>query len=646
MTRKIPYRLGGLASVVRAPSRRTLLRWIPGCAFFVLYYFYVREFLDPRLLYHANKVALPSGQWIDFPICLRGTAFLKEFLARPGGLAEYVAAYCCQYYYYTHLGPLILTAIAWFAYLLTDRLIRVSGGTGGRGLRFAPPLLLLIAYNRYTFHLENHVALIAALMLATFYDLVAKRLDKAPVSLLLFAAASVTLYYAAGGPFILFAVLCAVPELLTRRRYVLGGLYLLGGAGIPLLGKHFFDVTVADAYFRPSGVYPFREGMNAAVLSALYLFFVFLVIALPFRQRLARLASAVLSRTGKVGKYCLNDRLRTVYAIALVMAGASVALYTLDEGARRVLRANYLARMGMWEEFLKEVERYPSQEYPGSVMLDLNRALFETNQLGSRMFSYRQNPYVLFELGARAVSYKGGCHVLLRLGRINEAEHAALEALELDGERAETLRQLAIIYIVKRQPEAARVFLGTLSKDIVHGQWAKGCLRRLDDDPLLSCDRQIQYLRSVMPLSDMVVTSAEPVDASTRSMTMKEAILLTLLARNRNNRMAFEYLMAYYLLTRQPGKVACSIGRLDDFDYPAVPEHYAEAILLYGYRVGCQIDVAGRTIEKPTQKRVREVIQIVHDCDGDKKAIADVLAARFPESYCRYLLTGESGGAR
>lgn len=630
-------RLVELGSGVRAAGRSKILSWLVACTFFALYYFYLHECLDPRLIYHAHEVALPSGRVIDFPIYFRGAEFFGGFLAYPGGLAEYVAARCCQYYYYPHLGPLILTGVAGLVYVLTDWLIKISGGKGSRGLRYVPPLLLLIAYNQYTFRLENFVALIAALMLAVFYNLVASRPGKAPVHFLLFAAVSIPLYYAAGGVYLLFAALCALPELLARRRYILGGLYLLSAAGIPLAGKYFFAVTLADACLFPSGIYPFENPAEAAPLWAVYLFFVLVAVILPFGQQLGRTASAVASRAGRVGKCCRNAELRLAGSIlALVVASALVAVYTLDRDARAVLRTNYLARSQMWPEFLAEVEHYPTRDYPPSLMVDINRALYETGQLGTRMFSYPQNPQALFELGPQAVPYQGGCDVLLRLGRINEAEHTALEALEMNGPRPRTLRQLALVCVVKRRPEAARVFLGALSKDIIHGRWAEDYLRRLDHDPLMSSDPQIQYLRSVMPLSDTVTES-------------KELILLALLARNPKNRMALEYLMAYYLLTRQPGKVACNIGRLEEFDYPTIPADYAEAILLYAHNVGGQRVLGERTmakIEKSVLDRARKVIQIAQDCGGEKKAIAAALAASYPNSCSRYLLTGKSGDAR
>ncbi|HYW78394.1 MAG TPA: hypothetical protein VE890_02420, partial [Thermoguttaceae bacterium] len=56
------------------------------------------------------------------------------------------------------------------------------------------------------------------------------------------------------------------------------------------------------------------------------------------------------------------------------------------------------------------------------------------------------------------------------------------------------------------------------------------------------------------------------------------------------------------------------------------------------------VSLHGRTIGSETLDRVRQVLQSAFDCRNDKEALGKVLAARFPNSACRYLLTGKSGG--
>jgi len=665
----VVYRVASLFAWVRVANLRTVLTGLLLGVFFVCFYVHVWQGIDPRLLYYAHQIELPSGHRVRFPVYFEGSAFFDGFSAYPGGLAEYAAARCSQYFFYNLRGPLILTGVAAIAYLAMAGWIRALGIKGSRVLPLVAPLLLLVTYNRYTFRLENYFAPLAALMLVILYIFLAKRVRYASARLPLFAALSAAGYYAVGGPYVLFAVLCALFELLVEKRRLLGASYVLAAVAIPLLGMHVFDVDPANAYFHPSGIYPSDDAVKTIALSAFYLFFVLTAVALPLRERLARWKAALASRMGRFGKAffaqreaemlarsgatgvspvngqnardtrqpsklhaVLLGRLGQVGSVPLLLIGSLlVAFGTLDRDARSVLRSNYLARTEQWPEFLDQIRRYASQEYPDSVMVDVNRALFETGQLGSRMFSYPQKPGLLFRLGEPAADLKGGCDVLLRLGRVNEAEHAALEALEIFGRRPEILRHLAIIYVVKDMPQAARVFFGALSKDIIHGRWARDYLRHLEEDPTLSSDEQVRELRSVMPLCDMINPS-------------EEKMLLAQVVRNRKNRMAFEYLMAHYLLTRQPGKVACTISRLDDFDYPGVPEHYAEAVLLYAHNVGKQPDLGGRGIEESVHQRVRAVIQTAVDTGGDKQKLDAALTAGFPHTACRYLLTGKSGG--
>jgi len=62
----------------------------------------------------------------------------------------------------------------------------------------------------------------------------------------------------------------------------------------------------------------------------------------------------------------------------------------------------------------------------------------------------------------------------------------------------EGLQRLALINFIKGQTDAARTFLYALSKDFLYEDLAKQYLQRLDTDPLLSTDEEIQRIRSFM----------------------------------------------------------------------------------------------------------------------------------------------------
>jgi hypothetical protein len=69
--------------------------------------------------------------------------------------------------------------------------------------------------------------------------------------------------------------------------------------------------------------------------------------------------------------------------------------------------------------------------------------------------------------------------------------------------------------------------------------------------------------------------------------------------------MAFEYLMAWYLVTAQLDKFILQLYRLDDFGYSRIPTHYEEAMLLYRELRAKEVTLKGRTISEETLERAR-----------------------------------------
>jgi hypothetical protein len=325
-------------------------------------------------------------------------------------------------------------------------------------------------------------------------------------------------------------------------------------------------------------------------------------------------------------------------ALLLLAAGAWLARQTLDTETRTLLRANCFCRRGMWQDCLDELRRAPGVEYSNSLLCDVNRALFETGQLPTAMFSFPQKPGVLFARGAGGAYWRGSCEVLLRLGCVNEAEHVASESLEVLGPRPHVLRSLAEIYIIKGRPETAKVFLGAMRKDVIEGPWADACLARLEQDPGLSDDEEIGRVRSLMFRQDAIDATRDD-----------EQLLLALLAQNKHNRMAFEYLMAHYLLTVQHEKLAAQIGRLQDFDYVDFPALYAEALAFRARKRGQPAGhpvlrvAGGRPLPAESVRQVERAAEIARDAGDDRQKLAAALTAELPNSVSRYFLTGQSG---
>jgi hypothetical protein len=159
-------------------------------------------------------------------------------------------------------------------------------------------------------------------------------------------------------------------------------------------------------------------------------------------------------------------------------------------------------------------------------------------------------------------------------------------------------------------------------------------LRRLAEDPELSDDKEIIRLRSVMRTEDTVeVQTVEP-------------FMLEFLEVNPHNRIAFEYLMIYYLKSRQVDKIAKNMYRFRDFGYKKVPRHFGEAILLHLGQTREHLDSHGWKIDPQTYKTGEMFMAALKSNPADRLASARKLAPVFGNTYYYYYFFNQSGFGR
>jgi len=255
------------------------------------------------------------------------------------------------------------------------------------------------------------------------------------------------------------------------------------------------------------------------------------------------------------------------------------------------------------------------------------------------MFGHVQEPWArqqrrwgtLIPQQAEGVRYRGSFELLLRLGCVNEAEVSASEALEMLGPRPRILRELALISVVKRRPDTARVYLCALSKDIVHGGWASERLRRLHDDPSLASDKDIALWRSLYPPED-------------KKMPMREDRMLQRLVNwNKQNRMAFEFLIAHYLVTKNLDAIVANIARFKELGYERLPRHVAEAVEIQSVRTGKQPELHGFEIDKKTANVIEQALQLPLHYQYDSKGLRDLMKDKFAGRYVTFYITNQAG---
>jgi len=117
--------------------------------------------------------------------------------------------------------------------------------------------------------------------------------------------------------------------------------------------------------------------------------------------------------------------------------------------------------------------------------------------------------------------------------------------------------------------------------------------------------------------------------------SIKKTTPKDLLEKNKHNRMAFEYLVAFLLLTGQHNAVANSIGYLDNFDYPQgqIPRHLEEAVLLYMAMTKKKANLHGRQINTETVRRFQKFMQLFQRHKLEFQDPAKKLENEFGDTY-------------
>ena len=613
----------------RKSSSQNLGRSVRSLLFFILFYFYVWLEVDTRLIYHGG------GAITNLPAFFRGWAFLQEFISYPGGPLEYLSAFLSQFFYIGWVGALVVTLQAWLICACTDYFLKTINAPHFRCVRFIPPILLLITYTRYTYHFGTTLALLVALLFVCLYLRITTKSKM--LGSVIFLILSLILYYFAGGTYLLFAVLCAIYELLFSRRWRMGLAYLLSAAVIPYIGGVLiFSVSIIDAF---SNLLPFAwkiytpeaHKQMATVVCILYVLLPLAALALALWRILVQKKLKEKPRSKILSWYAGTPARKwfTESCLLFVLAGATT-FFSHDDTVKALFEVDYYAYHKMWPQVLAAARRCPRAYV---AVHAANRALYHTGRLGFDMFCYPQDRYTLFLTSETLTSRDWErFDTYLDLGLMNMAEYALTQSLEIFGERPIVLKRLALTNMVKADSGTARIYLGALSKTFFYTDWANNYLAQLESDPNLSTDKQIQRLRGLMMEKEYGATSFENV-----------GMLSDLLEKNRQNQMAFEYLMACYLLTAQLDKFVQNLSRLDDFDYPKIPRLYEEAILIYQSATDRKVDLKGRQISLESRQRFERINQTFDRYMRNKQAAFDEMAKDYGNSYFFYYIYGVSG---
>ena len=209
--------------------------------------------------------------------------------------------------------------------------------------------------------------------------------------------------------------------------------------------------------------------------------------------------------------------------------------------AEKVMQYDFMARHQQWNRILETANKEKPNNQIGVTVQNL--ALAMHGVLLNQLFNYNQNGIagLLPDVKEDATSPLPTAEAFYQLGMINVAQRTVFEAQEaiLDFQKSgRCYVRLAQTNLINGQYEVARKYLTALQKTLFYRDWANETLSLLGDEAAIAKHPEYGRLRKMAYDDDFYFS-----DHVTPEM------LQSLYLRNRDNGLAYQYLVAYYLLT-------------------------------------------------------------------------------------------------
>jgi len=634
----------------RLRSRGVTAARLRTAGFLVACLFYFRYRLDPQLLTHAGSVVRLFLFAID-PL------WLREQFAMPAGPLVVASNWVGNWFFIPWLGPVVMTAkiaaLMAIGQALADRL----AGRRVAGVRFVPALLAVVIFNSQHFQLVVIAAAILPGLAAVGYLALP---ESRPLWRVLYAAAALPLLLiVTAGGFLIFLAVVVFAEWSNPQRRVIGLLAIVYGEALPFVfAVAWHERPVGTTYLDLAPISRI-DGVVPLAVVLLWLVWPMMTLAVP------RLAARELP-----------PRPWGWPALAVAMLAAGWLGY--DLGLAEILKYTDAVQRQDWPRVIAMAEAMPRQKqgpYSGYAYI---RAKYETGRLGEDLFRITQSRYSLMahsnpEAGIalvdlRAQSYHLLGDLTLQLGKVNEAEHDALEAIEIYGPIPEALVALSKVYLVKGWYEPAAIMIRNVrpvpgwrhQAEVLAGALVRLRAAAPATDQAGRCGEPVSEAcpDPALPNAevDAAVAEIERLRAVRQRIDRREAVFYfpeattDLLRSNPSNRMAFEYLMAYYLLDARPDLMVEQFHWMPHLGYRRMPTLYQEAAVVVEALMGEPVDLYGYSIDPEVRQRFE---QFLRTCGVDADELPALVRAgrnpspelwqSFADTFFYYFVFDDSG---
>jgi len=577
------------------------MEWILSLFFGIAAYLFFSFFYQNHLHYEEQ-----------FQLFLFTSDYWNDLMSRPGGLADYLGTFFTQFYYYSWLGAFIIAIMLVLLQIQVKLLtMRLNKNRLIVTLTFIPSLFYWMLLCNENYLLAGLVAVIFTLFAALGY----KHLRNPRLRIVVALVALPLIYWLAGGVFWLFAVIVILLELdYFKQLTKIQGIFFLIGILFfvvcpPFIAKHFLQYPLwrlwwGLCYNRFPAISPYPlAGVWFSIIIVLLFGFI------PAANNLKR------------------NKIRLLFAFQVILitfAGILFVGSAADWNKEEIMAYDYGVRTQNWDKIIDRANRKDPNK-PLSVAC-LNLALSKNGNMGDCMFRYYQNgPEGLLPKFQRDFTQPliAG-EVYYHLGLLNTSMRFAFEAMEAIPDQkksARALMRLAEINLLNRQDKVAEKYLHILQHTLFYGKQAKEMLQYVGNDAKIDSNPQWALLRKYRITDDFLYDENE-----------KTRMLDSLLTHCATNKTAYEYLMAYTLLTKDLVHFVQYLPLGTHLGYRNIPAHYQEALMYYSLNSSQKKDTATFSLNPAISDNLRNFMH-AYSSNANKAILED----KFSQTYWYYL---------
>ena len=487
-----------------------------------IHYIYTLLFGVSALLFFGLAYPHHLHYQEQYQLFLFDSSYMWDVIALPGGVADLLGRFSTQFFLYAWVGATIIAIL-----LSVIQLLTLGLANWGRfyGLSYVPALLLWI------FLLDENALLggVWAVVLTLSASLAIDKMADGWTRRILTAMLIPLLFWIAGPVSIVFCIL----QIRRANHFIWNIATMLIFVLTPLVLAHCLPVLDGSLW---RGIHYYRY--PTVIPTMLWMAVLALVILLGVQG----VKGVKDECTCRYKSHTPNDILLTFASFAVVAVVMAVMVWKNSNfKAEKTMKYDFMACHQQWNRILNTIdEEKPNNQIGVTVQ---NLALAKQGTLLNKMFEYNQNGMLglLPDVQRDATSPMPTAEAYYHLGLTNIAQRTVFEAQEaiLDFQKsARCFKRLAQTNLINGDYEVARKYLMILKKTLFYSDWANETITLLGNEKAIANHPEYGTLRTFAIKNDFLFSdNATP------------EILERLYLSNKKNKLAYQYMMASFILT-------------------------------------------------------------------------------------------------